>query len=135
METQHVWHRKQREKTTGHLSLSTINRKGQLFRTSGTPGEEERNSTRKWNPKSIPMTEARGVAERLLCYTTSKPKQIPQAEQVLGKSLRSRHPAPSPSSGETRTPIPACVLHERNRIHISGILKLFDFPNMRPLQM
>lgn len=77
-------------------------------------GEEEGNSSREWNPKRTPRTKTRGVVERMLRCKTSKAKQIPHVEEVLAKSLYSRHLALLASLRETRTPVLACVLHEIN---------------------
>lgn len=84
------------------------------LRSGWDSGEEEGNSSRQWNTKSTPMTETRGGMERMLPCKSSKAKQILRAEEVLSKSLYSRHLTLLASLGETRTPVLACVLHEIN---------------------
>lgn len=68
------------------------------------------------------MTETRGVVERMLRCKSSKAKQIPCAEEVLAKSLYSRHLALLASLGETRTPVPAYVITECIVLRLSGCL-------------
>lgn len=84
------------------------------LRSGWDSGEEEGNSSRQWNPKSTPMTGTRGGVERMLHCKSSKAKQILRAEEVLSKSLYSRHLTLLASLGETRTPVLAYVLHEIN---------------------